>query len=110
MIGGAGADDFRFVAAPAAWNVDVITDFTPGVDEIHLARSAFAALAPGALSAAAFVSNTSGEAQSAAHRIIYEKDTGFLYYDRDGAGGAGAVKFAEISAGLNLTAADFFVF
>jgi Ca2+-binding RTX toxin-like protein len=110
LIGGAGADDFRFVSAPAAWNVDVITDFTPGVDEIHLARNAFSALAPGDLSAAAFVSNTSGAAQTAAHRIIYEKDTGFLFYDRDGAGGAGAVKFAEISAGLTLTAADFFVF
>jgi len=110
LIGGAGADVFRFTTTPAPWNVDTITDFTPGVDEIHLSRAVFGAIAPGPLSAAAFAANAAGTAQDGADRIIYETDTGYLWYDRDGAGGAAPVKFAEITAGLDLTAADFFVF
>jgi Ca2+-binding RTX toxin-like protein len=110
LIGGSGADVFRFTTTPAPWNVDTIKDFTPGVDEIHLSRAVFGAIGPGTLSAAAFAANAAGTAQTAGHRIIYETDTGSLWYDRDGTGGAAPVKFAEIGAGLNLTAADFFVF
>jgi serralysin len=41
--------------------------------------------------------------------VIYETDTGKLFYDADGKGGAAKVHFATLNAGLNLTSADFFV-
>ena len=49
-------------------------------------------------------------AGDASDRIIHETDTGKLFYDGDGFGTAAAVRFATLSAGLLLTAADFYVF
>jgi Ca2+-binding RTX toxin-like protein len=61
------------------------------------------------LGAAAFARNASGDARDASDRVIYETDTGKLFYDADGKGGAAKVHFATLNAGLNLTSADFFV-
>jgi serralysin len=43
-------------------------------------------------------------------RIIYDKDTGALFYDADGSGAQAAVKFAQIGAGLPLSNADVIIF
>jgi serralysin len=43
-------------------------------------------------------------------RIIYETDTGRLFFDADGNGAAAKVQFATIGANLAVTSADFFVF
>jgi Ca2+-binding RTX toxin-like protein len=50
-------------------------------------------------------------ATTAAHRIIYDKATGTLYYDRDGTGSAAQVRFALLTSATKptLTAADFTV-
>ena len=42
-------------------------------------------------------------------RIIYNKQTGALYYDPDGNGIAPQVQFATLDKGLKLTAGDFTV-
>ncbi len=42
--------------------------------------------------------------------FVYEKDTGKLYYDKDGAGGAAAVHFATLAPKLALTFQDIEVF
>jgi serralysin len=42
-------------------------------------------------------------------RIIYDADTGGLYYDADGTGGAAAQQFAQLTAEINLSDADFYV-
>jgi Ca2+-binding RTX toxin-like protein len=109
--GGAGNDIFVF-AAPlnAATNVDRITDFSVADDTIHLENAYFTALTTtGVLAAGAFQSNSTGQASDASDRIIYETDTGNLFYDADGLGGAAGILFARLSLGLALTNADFVV-
>ena len=91
-------------------NVDRITDFNVAADTIRLENGVFTGLAAGALSGAAFVKNTSGNAADASDRIIYESDTGKLFFDKDGTGGAAKVQFATIDINLAVTSADFFVF
>ena len=50
---------------------------------------------------------------SAAHdaddRIIYNPNSGALFFDKDGTGGSAAVRFATVSAGLSMTNNDFVV-
>ena len=109
LRGGAGDDTFVFATAPGASNVDMITDFAVGADQIEMRVSVFSALSPGALAASAFTANLSGQATTAAQRIVYETDTGALWYDADGSGGGARQQFAELTAGLALTSADIFV-
>ena len=70
----------------------------------------FTGLEAGDLAAEAFVANLSGRATTDSQRIIYETDTGRLYFDADGAGEAGRVQIATLAAGLDLTEEGFFIF
>jgi Ca2+-binding RTX toxin-like protein len=49
----------------------------------------------------------SSAAADAGDRIIYTKGTGALSYDPDGTGSTHATQFATLSAGLNLSDANF---
>ena len=109
LTGGGGADAFLFKSALNPANADRINDFDVPADTIQLENAVFTGLAAGRLSASAFVKNTSGNAADASDRIIYESDTGKLFFDRDGTGAAAKVHFATIGTGLALTNADFFV-
>ncbi|MFL5202477.1 MAG: calcium-binding protein, partial [Microvirga sp.] len=42
-------------------------------------------------------------------RIVYDKKTGALYYDKDGVGGSAQVKIATISNKTKLYYHDFYV-
>ena len=57
----------------------------------------------------AFWSSTAGTAHDASDRIIYDTDSGALFYDFNGRGKGGVTQFAQLQAGLSLTAADFFI-
>ena len=109
LTGGTAADVFVFNTLGDG-TVDEITDFNVVDDTIRLDDAAFAGLTAGALAAAAFVANTSGLATSAAHRVIYDTDSGALWFDADGSGAGAAVQFATLTPGLAMTAADFFVY
>ena len=61
----------------------------------------------GTLTAAQFTANASGTAQDADDRIVYETDTGKLFFDSNGSAAGGSVQFAVISPGLALTNASF---
>ena len=54
-----------------------------------------------------FAANASGTAQDASERIIYETNTGKLFYDSNGSAVGGAVQFAKLTTGLAVTNADF---
>ncbi len=110
LLGGAGMDNFVFSTAPGSGNVDTITDFRVSDDTIRLDNAVFTGLAGGTLSSSAFSRGTSGKAADATDRIIYETDTGRLFFDADGSGAGASVHFATIGVNLALTNADFFVF
>ncbi|MBA3043066.1 MAG: hypothetical protein FP819_25505 [Rhizobiaceae bacterium] len=91
-------------------NVDTITDFSVADDTISLENSVFTTIgAVGTLAASAFVRNTTGLAQDASDRIIYESDTGNLFYDSNGNAAGGSVLIAVLDPGLLMTNLDFTV-
>jgi serralysin len=109
LRGLSGDDTFVFATALGAGNVGRILDFSVADDRFLLSDSIFKALTPGVLAASAFRANLTGLAGDASDRIIYETDTGELYYDANGTGSGGGILFATITAGLALTNADFSV-
>jgi Ca2+-binding RTX toxin-like protein len=111
LAGGSGKDTFVFNSSlSAATNVDTIVDYLAAADTIHLDNAVFTALTTvGPLSAAAFRANTTGLAGDATDRIIYETDTGKLFYDFNGNAAGGGVHFATLSGAPTITAADFVV-
>lgn len=111
LYGGSGRDTFVFhTALSATSNVDTLADFNVADDVVYLENAFFTALTRvGELAATAFTSNVQGRAMDRDDRVIYDKDDGYLYYDADGTGAYGAVKFAKLAAGLSLTYHDFVV-
>lgn len=112
LSGGVGNDKFRFDSLlNGTSNVDTITDFARG-DKIELQNSIFTKLTTaGALAAANFRANITGRAADTNDYIVYETDTGKLFYDADGSGSKAAVQFAlvGITNHPTLIAADFSV-
>jgi Ca2+-binding RTX toxin-like protein len=109
LWGMGGADAFLFSSALGTGGVARIGDFNVADDQIQLDSAIFSALDLGALDASAFKDNATAP-RDADDFIIYNSNTGSLFYDADGGESAfRAVKFASLSAGLNLSAADFLV-
>jgi Ca2+-binding RTX toxin-like protein len=97
-----------FNTALGASNVDIVTDFNVAADTISLENAIFTAIVgTGTLTVAQFTANASGIAQDASDRIVYETDTGKLFYDSNGSAAGGAVQFAVLDSGLTITNADF---
>ncbi|EGJ20317.1 Na-Ca exchanger/integrin-beta4 [Cereibacter sphaeroides WS8N] len=109
LAGGAGADTFVFDTALVLANRDRITDFRVIDDSIHLENAIFTRLSEGALPRNAFHASASGTAADASDRILYETDTGRLFYDPDGTGSTRPVVFAILQPGLAISHADFFL-
>lgn len=110
IVGGAGGDVFVFSAALGLANIDRLTDYSVAADRIEIDNVAFIGLVNGALAASAFTANLTGVATDTLDRIIYETNTGFLWFDRDGSGAAfGRVQFADLAGSLAMTAGEFMV-
>ncbi|WP_428663882.1 hypothetical protein [Reyranella sp.] len=110
LTGGLGADIFVFGSSLHAPIVDTITDFNVAADTIRLDNAVFDTIVgTGTLSLAQFTANASGTAQDASDRIIYETDTGKLFFDSNGSAAGGSIQFAKLGAGLALTNADFVI-
>ena len=73
------------------------------------ARTAWGRRAAVIATAALFVANATGSAEDADDYVVYDTDTGKLFYDRDGNGAGEAIQFAALSAGLGLTNQDFLI-
>jgi Ca2+-binding RTX toxin-like protein len=114
LYGGAGKDLFRFDSAlstSSVPNVDQIKDFVAADDTLQLSRAIFTELGTttGVINAAYFKANTTGLATDGNDHIIYETDTGKVFYDADGKGGDASVQIAVLGTNLGLTNADFFM-
>jgi Ca2+-binding RTX toxin-like protein len=114
LTGGDGQDSFVFDTLLDPSNIDQITDVTPGTDRVELASAPgfpFEALVAGALPAAAFkvLGLGNGAQEDLSDRILLDVTTGTLSYDPDGKGGVAAQVFAQVTAHLVLSAADFSV-
>jgi Ca2+-binding RTX toxin-like protein len=105
LFGGTGADRFQFNAAVnASTNVDTISDFVAGTDDIVLSQAIFTGIGS-TLDANEF---QIGGPNAVTDRICYNPGTGQLFFDADGNGtGSGLVLFATVTAGTALTLADF---
>ncbi|WP_315974994.1 calcium-binding protein [Microvirga yunnanensis] len=111
LYGGAGADIFVFDTRPnAKTNKDAIQDFRVVDDTLWISNSVFTRVGrDGDLKASAFRANNTGMAHDSSDRIIYDRDSGILYYDADGTGKIAGVAFATISKKIALTYKDFLV-
>jgi Ca2+-binding RTX toxin-like protein len=114
LTGGTGRDIFVFDTSPnKTTNVDRIADFKGRDDTFHLDDAVFTKLGSGSAArpkkfkADMFVK--ASKAQDAEDRIVYDKKTGALYYDKDGTGSAAQVKIATLTNKANLKYDDFFV-
>jgi VCBS repeat-containing protein len=110
LTGGNGADIFKFDTAPARSNVDTITDFESGTDHIGLDSKIFKKLLVNDtdLTDNFKIITTEEKATDSDNFLLYNKDTGSLYYDADGKGSGKAVEIAVlIGVADHLTATDF---
>lgn len=100
LTGGAGNDVFRFTSAlDGVINIDTITDYEVGVDQIQLSSSIFTTFA-----------NQVGQTVGLSQYLIYNQSTGALSYDADGSGGAAALQFAIVGTSSHPSlAADHFL-
>lgn len=112
LTGGAGKDTFYFNTALGQSNVDTITGFVRADDTIGLDHAVFKRLGTdGVLKAGLFKDITDGlRVQDGNDRILYNHDTGKLFYDADGKGGAGPKLFAVLQNDPVIDHKDFELF
>jgi Ca2+-binding RTX toxin-like protein len=104
VSGGGGADDFLYASAPARANIDHITDFARRADQFLLDDLAFGSLGT-AVTEGEFVRGTAALDRN--DRLIYDRDTGRLWYDADGNGAGAKALIAILDNQARLTFADF---
>ena len=113
LTGGNGNDVFVFNVAPnAASNLDTITDFTPGADTLQFSKAIFTALGTvaGGLTSAQFWSGAGVvKGHDVDDRIVYDTNTGIVYYDADGSGTKAAIAVAVLTGHPDLQFSDIFI-
>jgi Ca2+-binding RTX toxin-like protein len=115
LFGNAGADTFVFDHQPTDGNNTYLPDFVSGEDKIELKQSVFHDLATegdGTLAAGAFFKGDPGDpaavAGAAGAHILFEPNSGNLYYDGDATAG-GEQLFANVWYNNNVEHGDIHV-
>lgn len=108
LTGDEGNDIFVFDSKLSkVTNIDHITDFAVGMDDIYLGKSIFTAYKTAWSDLSAdFVSGPDAAAQDKTDHFLYDTNTGDLYYDIDGIGARAAIIFATLDGVPELTAGD----
>jgi Ca2+-binding RTX toxin-like protein len=102
LIGGADKDRFVFNVASSPANFDQLGDFEASrVDVIELSRQAFSGIGAGSsLLPSAFASVSGGGATATVSvnaRIVFDSQTGTLYFDANGGNASARDAFAQIT-------------
>lgn len=111
LFGNAGEDIFAFTNADRAndpgadFAVHRVRDFDPKKDSFFLDLDRFTAIDAGPLGKSEFALGR--KAKTPDVHFLYRKETGDLFYDRDGSGKLKKVLIAELDAGLKLKAHHF---
>lgn len=103
LTGGAGHDLFVF-SNKAKDGSDTVTDFHSGEDHLGFSGGVFKALASG-ITADNLVAGT--VATTANEHLIFDSNTGHLYFDADGSGSKEQVLIVTLTGVSALHAADF---
>lgn len=110
LKGGSGWDTFVFDTKLSSSNVDTIKDFNVEQDNFMLSSAVFHNIWLGDLQDRNFYAAAGAtEGHDKSDRIIYDTNTGNLYYDPDGSGSQDAVRFAVVNGAPELTAQDFII-
>jgi len=105
LTGGTGFDEFGFNALSD--KTDTLTDFVSGKDKIGISKAGFSnSLAIGVLPDNQFV--VGSQAVDSNDYFIY--NTGKLFFDADGKGGAAQTQLATLTGTTVLTASDITIF
>lgn len=103
LTGGADRDAFVFTAAFAG-NNDAVTDYNVSDDSIRITAS-LVGLPVGPLPTARF-KNTSSGVVDADDRLIYQSNTGEVFFDSNGSAAGGRSLVARLPVGLAMTAGE----
>jgi hypothetical protein len=110
---GSGKDVFVFdTKLSKTKNVDRVYDFNTKYDSFHLENKIFTKLGKDSSKGVKFKADMFVKGKAAGDRedrIIYDKGTGALYYDKDGTGSAAQVKIATLNKNLKIYFHDFYV-
>lgn len=113
LTGGSGLDVFVIEIRGASGEFDTITDFSSTDDTIQLGGRHIhnASISAVTISSDYFVANATGAAVDSNDYVIYNTETGALYFDMDGSGSIAAVQIALLGASSHptISAADFVV-
>jgi Ca2+-binding RTX toxin-like protein len=106
LTGGAGQDRFRFNRKQQG--IDRVTDFSVVDDTlVFLGRDFKSGLKVGVLQVDQL--QLGARALDGSDRLIYDGQTGGLFFDADGSGSGRQVQLARLAKGLSLTVQDFVV-
>jgi len=113
LSGGSGQDSYVFREYGAA-NADTLANFDGnGWDNLRFDGAAFGALGGSGRFAASDARFYAAAGASGGHdaddRLVYDTNSGHLYYDVDGSGAAAAQLVANLPTGSTLVASDIWV-
>ena len=109
LIGGTGQDIFQFTVSGTP---DFVVDFSGSSgDRLQLSAASFngIGLAGNMMTASAFISGINPIVVDANDHILYNTQTGGLYYDPDGNAGLAMVQFATLAGAPVLSSTNIWV-
>jgi Ca2+-binding RTX toxin-like protein len=112
LSGGSGQDSYVFRESGSA-NADTLANFDSGWDFLRFDGAAFTGLGGAGHFATGDARFYAAAGATGAHdaddRMVFNTSNGQLYYDADGAGGAGAQLVATLPGGAGVAAGDIWV-
>lgn len=109
LTGGLGRDVFVFDTELGMASVDRVTDFSLSEDKIELSKAVFKGLADSVKPDQFLAGLGLKDAKTAEHRLVYDTQSGALYYDADGAGTDFAAIQIAIFEGAPILTSGMFV-